>query len=53
MLEQQNVHYVGHCNVRVTWFLQWLVSVRGIFSHKKQEHVIASIRRIVRLYSAS
>jgi len=53
MLERQNAHYIGHCNGSVTWFLRWLVSVRGISSHRKQEHVIVSIRRIIRLYNAS
>jgi len=53
MLKRQNVHYVGNCNVSVTWFLRWLVSVRGISSHRKQEHVIVSISGIIRLYNAS
>jgi len=53
MLKRKNVHYVGNCNVSVTWFLRWLVSVRGISSHRKQEHVIVSISGIIRLYNAS
>jgi len=53
MLERQNVHYAGHCNVSVTWFLRSLVSVRGTSSHRKQEHVIVSISRVIRLYIAS
>ena len=53
MLERQNVHCADHCKDSVTWFLRWLVSVRGIPSHRKQEHAIALIRRIIRLYITS